>query len=67
MAYIYQPSKTFSPIPEGVHAAVLVGVYELGMQPGYQDEGLDPKLILDFEMPEEPCATMRSRFIPASR
>ena len=52
MPYMYQPTKTFTPIPEDIHVAILVEVIELGMQPGYQGEGYDPKLSLTFELPE---------------
>ena len=41
-AFCYEPKKTFTPIPEDIHVAVLVEVIELGMQPGYQGERYDP-------------------------
>lgn len=53
MPYKSEPQTTFVPPPEGVSTAVLVGVTELGMQPGWKDGPEKPSVYLTYELPDQ--------------
>jgi hypothetical protein len=70
MKFTYKGGGDFTPAPEGTHMARIYSIVDIGKQPGYQGAEPVQKLVIGFELVDQPMSDGRpfvlSRFYTAS-